>query len=59
MLWSSFLMKIANMILIQQESTNHIYVMDISDSKVKFGFDSQFGDMIWLSVVLGNTKNLN
>jgi len=26
--------------------------MDISDFEVKFGFDSQFCDMVWLYVVL-------
>ena len=26
--------------------------MDISDLKVKFDFDSQNGDMVWISVVL-------
>ena len=32
--------------------------MDISDFEAKFGFDSQFGDMVWLYKVLGGAKNL-
>ena len=44
--------------MIPQELANPIYVMDISDFKVKFSFDSQIGDKVWIYKVLEGAKNL-
>ena len=58
MLWCIMLMIIADMMLITQKTAVLLYVMDIPDLRVKFGFDSQIADIVWIYKVLGVVKNL-
>ena len=44
--------------MILPELSNLRYVMVISDSKINLDFDSQFADVVWITMVLGDSKNL-